>query len=184
MAAGTIRDRSLLCKLPVVVVFMAVKAFFMPDRICNIVPVAGFAGNRLVHIFKREPGFGVIKVVYSPDRMKGCFRMAGSAIRPELPVMGIRMAARTLLVLYSCKLLEFHITFHRHRVTFLTGYRLMHTPQFEPGCSMAEFDGRFECVKAMAILARGGQVFLMVIGMAAHAGRAQSKVCEFLVPDC
>lgn len=70
MAAGTVGYNSLFCKLPVMIICVAVKATVMPHRVCDIVLVASFAGNTLVLVLQREFCFGMVKTADPPDRVE------------------------------------------------------------------------------------------------------------------
>ena len=54
MAWSTIRDHTVFCKLPVMVILMAVNTFLMPDRVCHIPLMTGFARDIQVLVDKRE----------------------------------------------------------------------------------------------------------------------------------
>ena len=54
MARCAIRNNSLCGKLPVMVILMAVNTFLMPDRVCHIPLMTGFARDIQVLVDKRE----------------------------------------------------------------------------------------------------------------------------------
>ena len=56
MAVGAILYCSPSRELPVMIISMTIGAMFVFQLVCQIVLVAGFAGNRLVFTFQQETG--------------------------------------------------------------------------------------------------------------------------------
>lgn len=175
MTGRTIGIFSVFDELAAVVIFVAVEALVMWNRIQVTIAMAFAAIHGFVFSFQRKICTVVIDIGQVVDLVKGSFVVTLGAILPELVVVYILVAFCTACMCNPAENLELFAVPLCNFVAFhAVGFGML-TPKFKIRICMAEAGRRAEVLVAVAIHAGCGQRALVIIVVAVEAARLQAQ---------
>lgn len=145
-------------------------------RRADVHGVAPGAVSLPVLSFQRKPGFPVVKLVKSRQRMERLLGMTLLAIVAQVVVVRILVAGVAVSGRYPCKLLEGFSVPDFFFMAFATGYRFVLSGQCKGGLVVVKFCGRRKGGSGMALGTIAGQSILVHIGVARGAFPAKSEI--------
>lgn len=173
MTSATIGRNAVFRKFSLVVISMAIAAFFVFERVGQVGFVTRFAGHIFVFALEFVAGFIVVECADGFDLVERIFAVALLAVLTEFIVMHIFMAGHTVRKLRHFKALRFFAVYHFRFVAFVARHRFMFAHQWELGIVVVKPDCRFEGIKAVTFRTVILHLAPVVVGVTAQAGLTQ-----------
>jgi len=179
MTFGTIRRYSLFCKLPLVIIGMAIGATAVADMVGKLRFMAFFTIHRPVFVFQLEIGLVMVEGGQRFNDMEGLFVVAFCAIHAEFAVVDIFVAVCAGSKSNTGKFRELTTVFSNRFVALTARCFRVFSPQRKFGVVVVELCGGLELLKIVTLFAIGRKRFLVVIFMAVQTIRIQAEESVF-----